>query len=513
MTPKPHSSDAHSNVATLQTIVERLRADDNLKTSITGLDNIRIDHLAQDSRKVGPGGLFVAIRGTEADGHLFIDKSVQNGAVAIVCEEVPGDAIRRYPGISFVHVHNSRRALSLCAAVLSGDPSREMSMVGVTGTNGKTTSTFLIHQLLTHLGSTAGLIGTIEARVGTQPISVTHTTPDAIELQSLLRRMAQGGCEHVAMEVSSHALDQWRVHGIDFQVAVFTNLTREHLDYHPSFDAYFLAKKQLFDRLSASATALFNIDDPLGARIVTDCAAKRVSFGFDARADIRIELLANRVDGLHLCLDGHERRFRLVGRFNAYNIAAAYGAAVALGFSPEEVLSALSEAPPVPGRFEQITFGDATTVIVDYAHTPDALENVLKTIAETKSEHSKVWCIFGCGGNRDTSKRRVMGSIAEALSDRVIVTNDNPRFEDPQNIMNDIRRGMSRPTEARWIVDRREAIQYAAEHSSPGDIVLIAGKGHETYQIVGGETRQFDDRAEARSAFAHRGNPKIANTH
>jgi UDP-N-acetylmuramoyl-L-alanyl-D-glutamate--2,6-diaminopimelate ligase len=498
---------------TLAEIVDTLRAEGNLIGTPESLDNKHIDHLAQDSREIGPGGLFVAVRGVEADGHLFIDKSVQNGAVAIVCEEVPGYAKSRHPGISFVHVKNSRRALATCAAVISGFPSRDLTIIGVTGTNGKTTTTFLLHEVLSRLGVRAGLIGTIEARIGKDPIPVTHTTPNAIELQALLRQMADAGCTHVAMEVSSHALDQGRVHHVDFDVAVFTNLTRDHLDYHPSFDAYLDAKKILFDGLREDAATLYNVDDPASGRMMADTRSRRIGYGFGDSADIRVDLLANDVTGLKLRIDGQERAFRLVGRFNAYNIAASFGAAKALGFPADDVLEALESATPVPGRFEQISFADSTTVIVDYAHTPDALENVLRTIGETKDPEAGVWCVFGCGGNRDTAKRRVMGSIAETHSDKVIVTNDNPRLEDPQNIMNDIRRGMSRPSQAFWIADRREAIRFAASEAAPGDIVLIAGKGHETYQITGSETRPFDDRAEARAAFAGRGAPKAASTH
>lgn len=497
----------------LSDFVDRLGADANLVSAPQGLDNIYIDHLAQDSRKVGPGSLFVAVRGTEADGHLFIDKSVKNGAIAVVCEEVPGEARSRYPGISFVHVRNTRRALATCAALISNFPSRELTLIGITGTNGKTTTAILLHEALSRLDIKTGLIGTIEARIGREAAPVTHTTPDAIELQALLRRMADADCTHVVMEVSSHALEQDRVHEVDFDIAVFTNLTRDHLDYHSSFDAYLDAKKILFDGLSRDAVALYNVDDPAADRLMADTAATRVGYGFDEDADVRVELLKNDVGGLRLRLGDRERAFRLVGRFNAYNIAAAYGAATSLGFSADDVLAALESAPPVPGRFEQLTFGDATTVIVDYAHTPDALENVLRTINETKNSGSRVWCVFGCGGNRDTSKRRVMGSIAEAHADRVIVTSDNPRHEDPQNIMNDIRRGMSRPSEAYWQSDRREAIRFAAQEVSAGDVVLIAGKGHETYQTIGGETRPFDDRAEARAAFAGRGKSKAASTH
>ncbi|GIV60099.1 MAG: UDP-N-acetylmuramoyl-L-alanyl-D-glutamate--2,6-diaminopimelate ligase [Rhodothermaceae bacterium] len=490
----------------LRKLYERLVEAGLLRKKRGGLENIRIDHLAHDSRKVGPGGLFVAVRGEKADGHLFIDKAVQNGAIAIVCEAMPAARReQRAAGIAWLQVHDSRAALAELAAAFFGDPSRALKMTGITGTNGKTTTAYLVHHVLAAQGLRAGLIGTVTYDLGGTRQEATHTTPDALELQRMLRRMVDAGCAACVMEVSSHALDQERVRAIDYDVAIFTNLTRDHLDYHRTFEAYFAAKKKLFDRLGAHATALYNRDDPAGARIVAGTAAQVLSYGQSPEADLRLEVLANRIGGLHLRIDGQERRFRLVGLFNAYNLAAAYGAGRALGLPPAAVLDALATAPPVPGRFEQLRFADGTTVIVDYAHTPDALENVLKTIRVTKSPAATLWCVFGCGGDRDPDKRRLMGAIAERYADRVIVTSDNPRTEDPEKILNDIRRGMDRPTEALWIVDRREAIRQAAARAAPGDVVLIAGKGHETYQIIGTEKLPFDDREEARRSFADRG--------
>ena len=374
-------------------------------------------------------------------------------------------------------------------------------MIGVTGTNGKTTTAHLIHHLLSSLGETAGLIGTIELRLGDESRPATHTTPDALELNEMLREMAGQGCQSCVMEVSSHALDQDRVRAVQFDVAVFTNLTRDHLDYHGSPQAYLAAKKKLFDALPETATALYNADDPAGAQIVADTAADVLAYGFSEEADVRIEMLENRIDGLRLRIDGTEQRFRLAGLFNAYNLAAAYSAGRALGYAEADVLEALASASPVPGRFEALRFAGGTTVIIDYAHTPDALENVLQTLRTTKSPAATLWCVFGCGGDRDAGKRRPMGALAESYADRVVVTSDNPRTEDPEGIMNDIRRGMDRPSEAAWIVDRREAIAYAAEHAAPGDVVLVAGKGHETYQIIGTERRPFDDRAVVQEVF------------
>ncbi|MGI9174347.1 MAG: UDP-N-acetylmuramoyl-L-alanyl-D-glutamate--2,6-diaminopimelate ligase [Rhodothermales bacterium] len=463
--------------------------------------DLDIDHLASDSRAVGPGGLFVAIRGGKIDGHLFIDKAVQNGAIAIVCEAVPKDARERYPGIAFAQVANTRAALAELAAAFYGDPSRELKMIGVTGTNGKTTTAHLLHHLLSQLGETAGLIGTIEFRLGDQTLPATHTTPDALELNRMLRGMVSRGCTSCVMEVSSHALDQDRVRAIAYDVGVFTNLTRDHLDYHGSPQAYLAAKKKLFDTLPETATALYNADDPAAPQLIADTAARTVSYGFSGEADVQVDVLENRIDGLRLRVDGIEQRFRLVGHFNAYNLAAAYSAGRALGYEGADVLESLASVSPVPGRFEALRFADGTTVIIDYAHTPDALENILQTLRTTKSPAATLWCVFGCGGDRDAGKRRPMGALAESYADRVVVTSDNPRTEDPEGIMNDIRRGMDRPTEAAWIVDRKEAIAHAARHAAPGDVVLVAGKGHETYQIIGTERRPFDDREEVRKVF------------
>ncbi|ARA93735.1 UDP-N-acetylmuramoyl-L-alanyl-D-glutamate--2,6-diaminopimelate ligase [Rhodothermaceae bacterium RA] len=485
----------------LRTLIDPLTRAGLVRT-VRGLsDDIVIDHLADDSRKVGPGGLFVAVRGERADGHLFIDKAVQNGAIAIVCEAMPGEASARFPGIAFVQVRDARQALADLAAAFYDHPVRALKMVGVTGTNGKTTTAYLVHHALTALGTTAGLIGTVAYRVGDETIAATHTTPGALALQRLLRGMVTAGCTACAMEVSSHALVQERVRGIPFEVAVFTNLTPEHLDYHGSFQNYLAAKKRLFDGLAPAATALYNADDPSGEAVVAGTSARRLSYGRRPGVDLPVEVLENRIDGLRLRLDGRSRAFRLVGLFNAYNLAAAYGVLRALGHDAGAVLDVLADAPPVPGRFEQISFPSGTTVIVDYAHTPDALENVLQTIRALKPPGATLWCVFGCGGDRDPTKRRTMGSIAERYADRVIVTSDNPRTEDPEAIMNDIRRGMEHPLEARWIVDRREAIRAAAAGVRPGDVVLIAGKGHEPYQIIGTDRIPFDDREEARQSF------------
>ena len=468
------------------------------------IDNIDIDHVAGDSRKVGPNGLFVAIRGVEVDGHLFIDKAVKNGAIAIVCEAVPANRAHRYPGAAFARVHDSRSALAVLAAAWYGDPSHALRVVGVTGTNGKTTVAFLVQQALGVLGIQAGFIGTVGIRIAGEAFAARLTTPDALNVQRLLRRMADKGCDACAMEVSSHALDQERVRGIAFNVAVFTNLAHDHLDYHKTFEAYLAAKKTLFDRLDADAAALFNADDPAGARMVADTRAICTSYGLDTAADIRADVVEDVMDGLVLRVEGRTRRFRLAGRFNAYNLLAAWGALLALGCDAGDALDALEQARPAPGRFERIRFEDGTHVIIDYAHTPAALQAVLETITAARPSGAHVWCVFGCGGDRDRAKRPMMGAVAERFADHLIVTSDNPRTEDPARILQDIRAGFTDPDRVLFITDRGEAIAEASRLARPGDIVLVAGKGHETRQIVGTDQKRFDDREAVRAAFARK---------
>lgn len=489
---------------TLGDLLKTLRAAGLLMETWKSIDNIDIDHVAGDSRKVGPNGLFVAIRGVEVDGHLFIDKAVKNGAIAIVCEAAPANRAHRYPGVAFARVRDSRSALAVLAAAWYGNPSHALRVVGVTGANGKTSVAFLVQEALGLLGVQAGFMGTIGVRMAGEESTARLTTPDALNVQRLLRRMADKGCGACAMEVSSHALDQERVRGVAFDVAVFTNLTHDHLDYHSTFTAYFAAKKTLFDRLDANATALFNADDPSGARMVADTRAACTSYGLDAAADIRAGVVEDAMEGLVLRIEGRLRRFRLAGRFNAYNLLAAWGALLALGCDAGEALDALEEARPAPGRFERIRFEDGTQVVVDYAHTPAALQAVLETIVAAKPPGAQLWCIFGCGGDRDHTKRPMMGAVAERFADHLIVTSDNPRTEDPARIMQDIRTGLADPDRALLITDRGEALAEASRIVRPGDIVLVAGKGHETHQIVGTEQKRFDDREAVRAAFARR---------
>jgi len=461
-----------------------------------------IDGLTDDSRAVTADDAFVAVRGTEADGHSFIDMAVDNGARLVVCETVPDRARERFPNTVFARVTNPRTALAEAAAALYDDPADDLCLVGVTGTNGKTTVAYLVHHLLDTLGTPSGLLSTIEVRTGEATTKRALTTPGPLALHRTLRQMVDAGCTACVMEVSSHALDQERVHGLDYEVAVFTNLSVDHLGYHGTPEAYEAAKKTLFDDLDADATALYNADDEVGPTMVADTEATAVSFALEQAADIEATVLDSGIDGLRLRIDGRERRFRLAGRFNAYNLTAAYGTGMALGFGRDAVLDALAEAPSVPGRFEPLRFDDGTTVIVDYAHTPDALENILRTVRDAMPEEAALWCVFGCGGDRDASKRPTMGRIAERRADRAIVTSDNPRTEEPVSILTDIREGVQRPDAMRWIVDREEAIQAAADAAAPGDVVVIAGKGHETTQTIGTDTRPFDDRKIARQYFS-----------
>ena len=503
-TTRASASDAGRFSVAWTTLRDRLAAATGLDAVVAGPDApgaFAVEALTADSRAVTPGGAFVAVRGTEADGHAFIEDAIEGGARLVVCEAVPAGARERFPETVFAAVADTRVALAATAAALYDDPAAALRMVGVTGTNGKTTVAWLVHHLLEALGTTTGLLSTVEVRAGDATETTSLTTPGPVELQRTLRRMVDQGCGACAMEVSSHALDQRRVHGIDYEVAAFTNLTADHLDYHGTPRAYRDAKKNLFDGLGPDATALYNADDEAGPEMVADTAARTVSFALDREADIRPTLLDSTVDGLRLAIDGRERAFRLAGRFNAYNLGAAYGVGRALGHGPDAVLDALAATPPVPGRFEPLRFPDGRTVVVDYAHTPDALDTILEAVRDTMPEDATLWCVFGCGGDRDATKRPAMGRIAEQRADRVLATSDNPRTEDPEAILDAIREGVQRPDAMQWIVDREAAIAAAAEASAPGDVVVIAGKGHETDQVIGTEKHPFDDRKIARTHF------------
>ena len=478
--------------------------------------------IAHDSRLVEPGSLFVAVRGEHVDGHQFLDAALARGAAAaiVAADAAPGapgvDPLplgkgTRPPGAVFVPVTDTRAALGEVASAFYGHPGRRLSLLGVTGTNGKTTTAFLLHYLLEATGKKTGLIGTVETRIGQERYATTHTTPDALALAALLRRMADDGCTACAMEVSSHALDQERVRGLAFRAAVFTNLTHDHLDYHGTVEAYAAAKRRLFFGLGADSVAVVNVDDPASAVMVDGTAARVVTYGTSATADVRVEVLENALGGLRLRLDGHDRRFRLAGAFNALNLAAAYAVGRDLGLSASEALDALAAAPGVPGRFQTVSSDDGVLGVVDYAHTPDALDNVLSTARDLMGGTGRLWVVFGAGGDRDTTKRPAMAAIAERLADRVVLTSDNPRSEDPLAILRDVAAGLTDVSAATVEADRAAAIARTARAAAPGDVVVVAGKGHETYQLVGDEVRDFDDLAHLRAAFARRG-PSAAAT-
>ena len=466
----------------------------------------KVSLLTADSREVSPGALFVAVKGSTQDGHQYVPAAIEQGARAVVAEHIAPEWVAQYPGVSFAQVTDSRKVLAVLAAAFYGYPAREMLLIGITGTNGKTTTAYLVHHLLSSRGEKVGLLGTVMYQVGNQRYPSTHTTPDAVALHRMLRMMRDVGCTSCVMEVSSHALAQDRVHGLAFDVAVFTNLTQDHLDYHRSFEAYFHAKRRLFEALSPRGFGWFNADDPWGKQMVAGIDRCVIGYGLGEEACLRGEILENSLRGLVLRVEGRTGHFPLVGRFNAYNLLAAYGVGKVLGMEGWEILHQLEQAPAVPGRFEQVRLEgvEGPQVIVDYAHTPDALENVLATIRGTGVHAEQLWCVFGCGGDRDPQKRSMMGAVAESLAGKVVVTSDNPRTESPEQIIAHILAGMKWPDRVVVLPDRREAIQYAIQHAAPSDTILIAGKGHETYQIIGTQQIAFDDREEARRALSQR---------
>lgn len=455
--------------------------------------NTEVKGICFDSRKVEPGFLFVAVRGTQSDGHDFIVKAIELGAKSVICERLPESITDT---VTFVTVKNSSNALGIAASNFFGTPSEKMKLTGVTGTNGKTTTATLLYQLFTDLGFKAGLISTVENRIGEDVIPSTHTTPDPIQLNSLLKRMVEEGCFYVFMEVSSHAVAQERIAGLKFAGAIFTNITHDHLDYHKTFENYIKAKKKFFDDLPGDAFALVNADDKRGMVMLQNTKAAKHTFGIKKMTDFKAKVITNSIEGLELEVDGKSVWFKMIGDFNAYNLLGVYSTAVLLGQEPDEVLRRLSILRGAPGRFEQVTPGAKIIAIVDYAHTPDALQNVLETIAQFRTGTEQVITVVGCGGNRDKTKRPLMASIACRLSDKVVLTSDNPRDEDPMQIIQEMQTGIM-PSEARKtlvIADREEAIKTACMMAKEKDIVLVAGKGHEDYQEIKGVKHPFDDR-------------------
>ncbi|MDE6367763.1 MAG: UDP-N-acetylmuramoyl-L-alanyl-D-glutamate--2,6-diaminopimelate ligase [Muribaculaceae bacterium] len=467
-----------------------------------GYDNIEITSLTADSRECHPGTLFIAVRGVNVDGHNFIKSAVDNGAAAVVCEEIPNDINN---DITWIKVANSSVALGFLASQWFGNPSRKLSLIGVTGTNGKTTIATLIYEMARLNNRRAGLLSTVVNKIEDEEIPSTHTTPDPIELNGLLSRMVDAGCEVAAMEVSSHAAHQHRIAGLHFAGGIFTNLTRDHLDYHKTFEAYLAAKQSFFDLLPKEAFALTNIDDRNGMIIVQNTRAKVYTYSVRSEADFRGHIVENRIDGMSMPFNGTEVETLFTGRFNASNLTAVFGASVLMGYDREKIPVEMSRLVPVAGRFQTFRSRNGITAIVDYAHTPDALINVLDAIRDIVGRTCSVITVCGCGGNRDKGKRPLMAVAAVRRSDKVILTSDNPRNEDPTEIINDMRAGLTPDELAATlsITDRREAIRTATALAKPGDVILIAGKGHETYQIIGPVTNHFDDREEITAAFAN----------
>ena len=459
---------------------------------VKGLTNIAVEQITFDSRKVGRLTAFIATKGTQSDGHDYISQAIESGACCVVCENFP-DHLNA--NVTYIKVSDSSKALGLIASNFYDNPSEKLTLVGITGTNGKTTSATLLYDLFRLLGYKTGLISTVSIRILHHTIEATHTTPDAVAINKTLSEMVDKGCSHVFMEVSSHAVHQNRISGLNFKVGVFTNISRDHLDYHSTFDNYIQAKKMFFDGLSKDAFALLNYDDKHGETMGLHSSARVKSYGLNGALDIKGKVLENHFSGLSMEVDDKEMISRLIGDFNAYNLLVAYGVAACLGEDKITVLTTLSSLKAPEGRFEYFTSKSNVIIVVDYAHTPDALENVLKTIHAIKKGGESIISVFGCGGDRDTGKRPLMGKIAAEYSNRVIVTSDNPRSENPEKILEDISNGISEEKQANSlsISNRKEAIKTACSMARSGDIVLIAGKGHEKYQIIGDETFHFDD--------------------
>ena len=451
-----------------------------------------------DSRLVTNNSAFVALRGTLTDGHKYINSAIASGAIAIICEDIPTDID---PAICYVQVNDAAMAAGELASFITKNPSAQLKIVGVTGTNGKTTIATLLFNLFTDLGYKCGLLSTIENRIGKSVLKATHTTPDQITLHKILKQMLEENCEFCFMEVSSHAIDQKRIAGISFTGGIFTNLTHDHLDYHKTYQAYLAAKKAFFDELPATAFALSNVDDKNGKVMLQNTVAKKCTYGLKGLCDYKSKIIGTGFSGLQLTIESKELWCRLVGEFNAYNLTAVYGTAIELKQDPDEVLVALSKLATVEGRFDFFTSSDQITAIVDYAHTPDALKNVLNTINDIRDGAGRVITVAGAGGDRDTSKRPEMAYIAARMSDQVILTSDNPRSEDPETIINMMFDGVDITDKKKVlkITNRKEAIRTACTLAQPHDVILIAGKGHEKYQEINGERFPFDDKEIAKS--------------
>ena len=474
--------------------IKPLATEGKLDVDITGV-NI-------DSRKIQPGHLFVAMRGTQTDGHAFIPKALEMGAAAILCEVMPEE---RKQGVTYIQVPSTEEAVGPVATMFYGEPSKRLKLVGVTGTNGKTTIATLLYNMFRQFGHRCGLLSTVCNYIEDEAVPASHTTPDPIELNALLARMVEAGCEYAFMECSSHAIHQRRIGGLQFTGGIFTNLTRDHMDYHKTVENYLKAKKMFFDSLPKSAFVVTNIDDKNGMVMVQNCKADIKTYSTRTMADFRARLLECHFEGMYLEIDGREVGVQFIGKFNVSNLLAVYGTAIMLGKKPEEVLIAMSTLKSVSGRLEPLHAPEGFTAIVDYAHTPDALANVLSAIHEVLGGKGSVITVCGAGGNRDKGKRPLMAQEAVRQSDKVIITSDNPRNEDPQAIINDMLAGLDRQQMKKVvsIVDRREAIRTACMMARKGDVVLVAGKGHEDYQEIQGVKHHFDDKEVLRECFGN----------
>jgi UDP-N-acetylmuramoyl-L-alanyl-D-glutamate--2,6-diaminopimelate ligase len=467
---------------------------------VIGSTKMQVASIQIDSRKITSHTVFVAIKGVQADGHAFIATAIEKGATVIVCEQLPAAIVE---GVTYLVVANASEAVAIMAHQFYNAPSTKLKLVGVTGTNGKTTVATLLFKLFSTLGFQCGLVSTVQNQIGDTIIPATHTTPDAVQLNALLDQMVQAGCTHVFMECSSHAIHQHRITGLQFTGGAFTNITHDHLDYHQTFEAYLEVKKAFFDHLPSTAFALSNLDDKNGANMLLDTQAKKLTYALHAPANYKGKILENQLTGLVMLVNDVEVHCRLIGTFNAYNFLAVYGIAIQLGEPAEKVLIALSALTGAEGRFDYIISPTNIIGIVDYAHTPDALENVLNTIAKLRKGDGEVITVVGCGGDRDKTKRPIMAQVACDLSTKVLLTSDNPRSEDPNTILSDMEEGLTSAAKRKYIkiVDRREAIKAAISFAKPGDIVLVAGKGHEKYQEVKGVKSHFDDKEELENLF------------
>ena len=466
-----------------------------IEAEVHGAATVDVKDIQFDSRKVAGGTLFVAQRGTKVDGHAYIAGAVEKGAVAVVCEELPESLV---DGVAYVKVADSSKALGLMAANWYGHPSEQLTLVGITGTNGKTTTVTLLHRMFRMMGHHVGLVSTIVNKIDEEELATGHTTPDSLELNQLLRKMVDAGCDYCFMEVSSHAVVQQRIAGVEFAGGIFSNITHDHLDFHKTMANYIAAKKGFFDGLPATAWALVNIDDKNGRVMVQNTKAKVTTYGLNQMGDFHCKIIEEGFEGMHLDINGREVWCRLVGRFNAYNLLAIYGAAVLSGAKEDEVVRLLSTLEPAPGRFQYVS-GRGITAIVDYAHTPDALQNVIETIDAIRRPTQQLITVVGCGGDRDKTKRPEMAQIACKGSDKLVLTSDNPRTEKPDSILDDMEAGLTAEQLSHTvrITDRRQAIRTACMMAREGDIILIAGKGHEKYQEVNGVRSHFDDVEEA----------------